>query len=115
MSGPSDDTQRRLAVNENVHRRVNEAIERGSAGTELHVRCECGHLGCTELIALTEREYEAVRTSFERFLLVPDHLEPPDRVVEDHGRWLVVEKQGAGATVARQEDPRAGDAEAESR
>jgi hypothetical protein len=55
--------------------------------------CECGRDDCRAHIELTVRQYEAVRTDFRRFALLPHHLIPDvERVVEDHGNYVVVEK-----------------------
>jgi hypothetical protein len=85
----------RAAAAEINGRRVNEAIERGTgaAGAAVFV-CECGHLGCTETLELTIAEYEAVRSGFERFLVVPGHeIEQIEEVVERHHAYLVVAKR----------------------
>lgn len=76
-------------------RRVNEAIERGASGpgTAVFV-CECGRIGCTETVELSISEYEAVRSGFERFLVVPGHeMEEIEDVVERHGSYFVVAKR----------------------
>jgi hypothetical protein len=76
-------------------RRVNEAIERGAQGTGTAVFvCECGNLGCSETVELDIADYEAVRSGFERFLVVPDHqIEGIEEVVERHDTYLVVAKR----------------------
>ena len=76
-------------------RRVNEAIERGErrAADAVFV-CECGNLGCTTTIELSIDSYEAVRTDFDRFLIVPGHeIAEVDEVVEQHRGYLVVVKR----------------------
>ncbi len=57
---------------------------------------------------MTIDEYEEVRADPRRFAVAPDHVETQiERVVEDEGRFLVVEKSpGAPAAVAEDEDPR---------
>lgn len=76
-------------------RRVNEAIERGAQGTGTAVFvCECGNLGCNETVELEISEYEAVRSGFERFLVVPGHqIVRIEDVVEQHDSYLVVAKR----------------------
>src|SRR5690349_25100789 len=66
-----DPRGRRMALAEINGRRVNEAIQRGRANAEVAVFvCECGSLGCATTIELPVAEYERVRTSFERFVIV---------------------------------------------
>ncbi|HEY0276848.1 MAG TPA: hypothetical protein VGC32_01135 [Solirubrobacterales bacterium] len=90
-------------------RRVNEAIERGteSARDAVFV-CECGHLGCTATVELTIPEYERVRSSFDRFLVVPGHeIESVEDVVERHDGYLVVAKRdGQAVAIAAVTDDR---------
>ncbi len=94
-----------------MFRQVNEAIERGRwHGEEDSLkafRCECGRLGCTDLIELTPREYEQVRTDSRRFALAVGHQMPEaERVVDVYARYLVVEKLGQAGQVARERSPR---------
>lgn len=87
--------QRRAAAAEINGRQVNEAIEpRGRPDASAFFVCECGHFGCSDTVKVPVAEYEAVRTSFDRFLLVPGHeIEAVDKVVERHGHYLVVVKR----------------------
>ncbi|HEX3362998.1 MAG TPA: hypothetical protein VHS74_18540 [Solirubrobacterales bacterium] len=82
-------------------RRVNEAIERGTAAAQDAVFvCECGNLGCTDTVELTIAEYEMVRSSFDRFLVIPGHeIESVEDVVERHDGYLVVVKRDSQAVV----------------
>lgn len=92
-------------------RRVNEAIERGESGSRRTTFvCECGHLGCNETVAMAIPEYEAVRSDFDRFLVLPGHeIALVDEVVEEHGDYLVVVKrEGEARDVAAAADPRSG-------
>lgn len=106
-----DELQERLGANESVFREINEGIERGQwPGEEdapIGFRCECARLGCNELLELSVREYEHVRSDPTRFIVVPGHerLEA-EVVVERHPGYLVVKKlDQAGETAVRQ-DPR---------
>lgn len=99
----------RIARNEVLFRRVNEAIDLDDAdpGDVLSFVCECGRLGCTETVGLSRREYDAVRIDFDRFLLVPGHEQTiAERVIEDHGRYLVVAKRGSAREVAAEDAAR---------
>lgn len=106
-SGP----QERLARNETMFRDVNEAIRSGRWPGENAAhgafRCECANLGCNELIDLSVDEYERVRANDKLFVLAPGHQRPEiEEVLEDHGRYLVVEKRGDGRGVAERTGPR---------
>jgi len=90
-------------------RRINEAIERGEGDAVAAVFvCECGYLGCNATVELSIADYEAVRTDFDRFLVVPGHeMEAVDEVVERHERHLVVVKRGREArAIVRAADSR---------
>jgi hypothetical protein len=91
--------KRRLVQAEINGRRVNEAIEPapGTARSAVFV-CECGYLGCNATVEMTIAEYEAVRTDFDRFLVVPGHVaEEVDTIVERHAAHLVVVKPDSEA------------------
>ncbi len=103
--------QQRIARNEALFRDVNEAIERGRwQGEEDSLtafRCECGRLGCTDLIELTPREYEQIRTDPRLFALANGHQMPEvEEIVERHPRYLVVQKVGNAGEVAQRRNPR---------
>src|SRR6059058_5280591 len=70
----------RIARNEAAYREVNEAIRAGRADQAADAPrpfvCECGRLGCNELVELTLGEYEAVRANPRRFLMLPGHEIP---------------------------------------
>jgi hypothetical protein len=105
----------RRARNEAFFREVNERIEDlsgQSAGENeqdesFEVVCECGMVDCTELIAVTRAEYEAVRRDPRRFLVLPGHEHTDTaRVVERNSHFLVVEKLEQAAEIAVEHDPR---------
>ena len=107
-----DATQRRIGSNEAAFRKVNEmlrASKRLVDATQLFpFRCECGVLGCNQLLELTIPEYEAVRAEATHFFIVPGHEIPEaEHIVEAGERYAVVEKHSVGAAVARDTDPRA--------
>jgi hypothetical protein len=90
---------------------VNESIERGRWPGEEDApaafRCECGRLGCNELLELTVREYERVRANPRRFLVAVGHQLPDaEDVVETSESYLVVEKRGEAGEVAEATNPR---------
>jgi hypothetical protein len=88
--------KQRIAMNEATFRKVNEGMEAGqSADGLLTFVCECGRLGCNQLIALTHDEYERLRASARRFAIVDGHEIPEvEHVVERSERYIVVEKAG---------------------
>jgi hypothetical protein len=100
------------AVNEAVARDLNEGIESAhqDAGRDGYVPmlCECGSAECDHVVPMTLTEYEAVRQSPRMFAVAPDHVLPEiEKVVDDEGRFLVVEKRpGTAADVAEDTDPR---------
>lgn len=108
--------EERLAANEALFREVNERvaevaehfIEVESTAEYFKFTCECGSATCTEQIAMTMVEYEALRAVPTHFAVVDGHDLPEiERVVERHQRYLVVEKQEEDAVeVARETDPR---------
>jgi hypothetical protein len=102
----------RAARNEAMFRRVNERLEEVNQGFQVitdnaQFVCECASIDCTEQIELTLPAYEAVRSVPTRFVIKPGHLLPDEeRVIEQHGDYLVVEKVGYAGERASQLDPR---------
>jgi hypothetical protein len=100
------------AANEAVARELNEDIETAheAAGRKgiVPMLCECGKPDCEHVVAMTLDEYEEVRADPRRFAVARDHVEAQiEQVVEDEGRFLVVEKRpGTPATVVEDQDPR---------
>ena len=101
------------AASEAIFRDVNERvveIDRAHgvpAGEIATFVCECSDRACLERVALSLREYEEIRSHPSRFLLLPGHeTDDIERVVERHEGYVVVEKTGAAARVARDRDPR---------
>lgn len=106
-----DRSKQRLASNEAVFRDVNEAIESGRIPAEVHetvaFRCECGELGCNDLIELTVGQYERVRANPRRFLVTIGHERPEvETVVEVQSGYAVVEKRDQAGQIAEETDPR---------
>ena len=105
------DAEDRIAHNETLFREVNERIEAGRWPTErgepAAFRCECGSLGCNQLVELKLEDYERVRAYAKHFLLFPGHEIPAiERIVDREAGHVVVEKVGEAATVAELTDPR---------
>ena len=108
-----DTRVRQVAENEVRFRALNERLRAragawdGSEG-ELNLVCECGDEDCLTAIALSAREYEAVRAVETQFVVTDGHerVEVED-VVRDGGMWLIVRKRGEAAAIAAGTDPRA--------
>jgi hypothetical protein len=102
----------RLALNQSRLRTVNEAIERGlrSRDEPIGFACECGRLRCTEILELGHQDYEAVRSSPRRFVIVDGHQTRVDETVDRLGDYAVVLKTGEAGAVAESLDPRKDDA-----
>jgi hypothetical protein len=107
----NDNLQERLGANEAVFREINEGIERGQwpgeESSPIGFRCECARLGCNELVELSVREYEHVRSKARRFIVLPGHERAEvEVVVERHGGYLVVKKIKDAGEKAEESDPR---------
>ena len=99
------------ALNQMAFREVNERIaelteEWRQTEMSLFV-CECSDPACAESLEITPAEYEWVRGDGARFVVLSGHQSPEvERVVEGNARFLVVEKMGTAAAIARDSDPR---------
>ena len=96
-------------MNEAAFRKVNEGMEVGQDPSGmLTFVCECGRLGCSDLIQLSREEYEQVRTNPRRFAIIAGHeILEAEEVVERNDRYLVVEKAGdPEAEIVEHTDPR---------
>lgn len=107
----SDESDRRLARNEALFRDTNEAIERGQWPADpaklVRFRCECSRMDCGEAVEITLAEYEQVRRSPRRFVIVPGHETPEIEIIISRTQdYLVVEKQDVAGEAAAARDPR---------
>ena len=96
--------QIRLGKNQALFRAVNSEIDdmakEQSTVLPLNFLCECADPDCDAYIELTQGEYEAVRSNPTRFFVLPDHVFPEvETTVDDRGRYVVVEKFGAGGRI----------------
>jgi hypothetical protein len=99
-----EDRQARLRRNQALFLAVNHEID--CIGQErttvlpVDFLCECADPTCEAHIELTQGEYEAVRQNPTRFFVLPDHVYPEvESIVDDRGRYAIVEKFGAGARI----------------
>jgi hypothetical protein len=111
MAGVDERLQGRIAENEALFRQVNEAIERGQwpgeEDSDTAYRCECARLDCNQMVSLTPKEYERVRTKPRRFVLLPGHQVPEiEKVVASGDGSGVVEKLDEAGRLAEARDPR---------
>ena len=116
MDAGSTDEMVRAARNQSLYREVNERIEelneRFDAALEAGASwvCECADTECSEPIEMTLGEYEELRSTPNRFAVLPGHVvEGVERVVEARDGYVVVEKVGPAGLVAAELDPRKGD------
>jgi hypothetical protein len=105
---------KRVGQNEAIFREVNERLRELGEGFSLVTDtsdfvCECADAACTDRIQLSLSEYEEVRSDPKWFFVVPGHeLVEFERVIAQHGSYLIVEKlPGGPAGIAIREDPRA--------
>jgi hypothetical protein len=104
--------QVRAAESQSLFRGINERINALNEAFSMVLPrgewvCECADAVCVQPIEMTGADYEAIRAHPNHFAVVPGHeLAEVDGVLEDHDHYLVVEKIGAGAAVARSNDPR---------
>ncbi len=109
-----DERARRIAENEALFRDLNEEVgavaHSFSAGGESRTfdfLCECGDPVCAQRVPVARAKYGELRGSPLRFLVVPGHEIPDvERVVETREHYMVVEKFGESAEIARDRDPR---------
>ena len=88
-----------------VYREVNDRIRELDKAFQRHgrieVMCECGR-GCAERLEVPVDEYDRARSESTYFLVATPHLAGEvDRVIEDHGSWLLVEATGVAGEIAR--------------
>jgi hypothetical protein len=102
--------ERQAALNQALRREINEhRTEGGNGGRVVEFACECSDPACEELVSLTIDEYEFIRHVPIRLVIRPGHLHPETErvVVEEPGRFLIVEKFGPAGGVIAHLDPRA--------
>jgi hypothetical protein len=101
---------RRVAGNQATLRKVNEGIDAERDDGVVAFRCECGELGCNQLVPLRRPEYEAVRADPRRFVIAPGHVVAAlEHEVERHAGHAVVETHPHTSDFAERTDPRTAD------
>jgi len=96
------------ALFRDVNERIAESAQRFEADTTQFV-CECADPNCTHRVEASLDEYEDVRADGATFMLTPGHADTDiERVLEDRGRFQVVEKvQKTVRATVRRLNPRA--------
>jgi hypothetical protein len=108
-NGEKKERERQAALNQALRREVNE--QRPQSGEDAEVVgfvCECSDPACQELVSLTTAEYEFIRRIPIRLVVKPGHVhQESERVLmEEPGRFLVIEKFGPAGEVIAHLDPR---------
>ncbi len=99
--------EERAARNEALFREVNEQVEAlAERGGTASFICECSSADCMERIEVPLPVYEHVRADSRRFIVRTGHEAEFEHVVERHGHYSIVEKEGDAARVAESNDPR---------
>ena len=108
-------TQERVARNEALFREANEGIQEAASTYEVLERipfiCECTDESCRELLVLSMGEYEEIRRNPKHFLSVPGHVRAAQgaaEVVDERGRYTIIEKTGYAGDLVERLDPRGG-------
>jgi hypothetical protein len=109
--GKNEDEQeraRQAALNQALSRDVNELRLERSEEAEIEFVCECSDPSCEEVVSLTTRECEFIRRVPTRLVVKLGHADhATERVLmEEPGRFQVVEKFGPGGEVIEHLDPR---------
>jgi hypothetical protein len=101
----------RIAKNEEVFRAANRELEQAekdlgpAADGMLEVLCECGREGCNGVLKLTMSDYNAVHSQEDRFVVLPGHQSDEiERVVEDRGDYVVVDKFGEAEEIVENDE-----------
>jgi len=104
--------EERIARNDSTFREANEKIAKAASGYEwveqVPFICECATESCTVIVKLSLAEYEEVRSIPTRFFVSPGHQasEGVVSLLEDRGRYFLLEKEGRAGEVATELDPR---------
>jgi hypothetical protein len=107
--------EERIARNDSTFREANERIARYAKSHEfvefVPFICECATERCVTIVHLSLDEYEGVRSEPARFFVAPGHQgsEGAVSMLDDRGRYVLIEKSGHAGDVATGLDPRSPD------
>jgi hypothetical protein len=101
--------QREAALEQALRREVNERRLASSKDALVEFVCECSNPACEEMVSLTVEECEYVRRVPNRLVVRVGHADyESERVImEEPGRFQVLEKFGPGEDVVAHLYPRA--------
>jgi hypothetical protein len=98
----------RHAMNESVHRTMNEQRRRGNspAATSMRCECECHRAGCGDSFVIAMDAYEAVRANGRRFVVTPGHQHESETIISTTEDYFVIEKAGEQGRISDSLKPR---------
>ena len=101
--------ERQAALNQALRREVNERRLASSHEPLVEFVCECSNQACEELVSLTVEECEFVRRVPNRLVVKVGHVDAESErvIMEEPGRFQVLEKFGPGEDVVAHLYPRA--------
>lgn len=104
--------EERIARNDSTFRAANEQIANYASDhefvDEVPFICECATESCLVVVDLSLAEYEEVRSSPRRFFVAAGHQgsEGDVSMLDDRGRYVLIEKGGRAGEIATELDPR---------
>jgi hypothetical protein len=103
--------EERIARNDSTFRAANEQIAGFASEQDFDQApfiCECATESCLVVVDLSLAEYEEARSEPTRFFVAPGHQDSEGDVtmLDDRGRYVLVEKQGRAGAIATDLDPR---------
>jgi hypothetical protein len=103
-----EEEERQAALNQALRREVNERSLEQANQAIVELVCECSDPACHERVCLTVEECEFVRRVPNRLVVCVGHTNrDSERVlIEEPGRFQVLEKYGPGGDVVAHLDPR---------
>ena len=109
MEPTREEKEREAALTQALRREVNERQLAISRDALVEFVCECSNQDCKELVSLTAEECEFVRRVPNRLVVRVGHADyESERVImEEPGRFQVLEKFGPGEDVVAHLYPRA--------
>ncbi len=107
-----DERTERIALNESRFRDINQRLAADLATLPhppeaIPFVCECGAASCTATVGLSTPEYESIRASSRRFVVVAGHELPDvETVISASSGYAIVEKRPQSGPLVEATDPR---------